>query len=187
MNRIVVFGVGVALIVASTLNADDNTDNRFRFGAGVSFVIPKESNTIKSGPGYGPFFTAEMKLTDRQSLRGELGYVRFRETNVDLETKDYLRPVSHLSLGADWLYSFSPDNRGFYVLCGADVLNNAWKSFQLDPSGNLYSSSHNNFRSFMNVGGGWSTKWFRIEYVQLYDFAGRLARTEWGIEIGRQH
>jgi hypothetical protein len=182
MNRIVASGVGIALAATITLKADEKPDDgRFKFGAGVSIAMPAGSN-LKSGSGFGPVFTAEMKLTDRQSLRGELGYVHYREIGVDLGVGEYWQPMSRLTLEADWVYSFSSDRRGLYILGGVGVANNAWKSFQFDPSRNLYSSYHNNFDPFFVVGGGYASRWLVVEHTRAFDVrTGRPVGDNWSI------
>jgi hypothetical protein len=183
--RIAVSGVGIALVAAVALSAEDKVGEksdlgRFRLGTGVSIVMPM-GGSPKSGPGFGPFFEAEMKLTDRQSLRGKLEYVHFGGVGVDLGTSERWQRLGSLRLGADWVYSFDSDGIGPYVLGGACVVNDAWKTVQFDRSGDLYSSRHNNFNSLLVVGGGFKFKWFEVEYIRSFDFAGRPAGEEWSI------
>jgi len=173
-------------MAASALKADGRADRaddgRFRLGAGVSIVAPTGGN-LKSGPGFGPVFTAEMKLTDRQLLRGMLEYVHFRESGMyaGLETGEHRQCMNRLKLEADWVYSFNSNNRGPYVLGGVGFVDNAWKSVQLDRSGDLHSGSHNKFDPVLVVGGGYAFRWLAVEHTRSYDFAGRLTGSTWEI------
>jgi len=70
LSKIIVSGAVIALLAATALKAQDY--GKYRFGVGVSVVSP-----VGSKVGFGPFLTAERNLTDRQALRGTLGYVHF--------------------------------------------------------------------------------------------------------------
>jgi hypothetical protein len=184
MSRIAVSGAGIALAAAITLKADDKADKagegRFRLGAGVSAVVPAAGG-LKGGLGLGPVFAAEMKLTDRQSLRGKLGYVHYGGMDVDLGTGERRQNLSSLRLDAEWVYSFDSGGRGPYVFGGAGAVSDAWKTVRLGPSGDSHSGRHDSFHSLLLVGGGYAFRWFAVEHTRLFDFAGRPAGDAWEI------
>ena len=185
MNRTIITAVGIVLAATTALKAEDKPDDgRFRFGAGISFVM-LSGNNLKSGLGFGPVFTAEMKLTDRQLLWGNLEYVYFTEKDVDIGDREYWQIANSLRMGVDWVYSFDSNHRGFFAIGGIGVTNDDWKSIQFDRSSAVNFTRHNDFNSFFVVGGGYAFGRYAVDYKRAFDFAGRPAGESWEIRPSR--
>jgi hypothetical protein len=173
MGRIVVSVAGIVLAVAIGLRAGDKA--RLSLGAGLTIAAP--ASGVKGGLGLGPFFFAEMGLTDRQMLRGRLGYVHYGD--MDAGAGELRRNLGSLRLEAEWAYSFFSSDVGPYVLGGVGAARNSWTSAWLDRGGAPRSGRHGDFNPFLIVGGGWAFGWFAVEHRRFFDFAGRPAGSSW--------
>jgi hypothetical protein len=201
MGRIAVTGARAALMASTAsialmvstaavgLGADDKVGDKasgkvndkggLSLGAGLTMAAP--ASGVKCGPkgglGLGPFLFAEMRPTDRQMLRGRLGYVHYGD--MDIGAGELRRNLGSLRLEAEWAYSFFSNDVGPYVLGGVGAVNSFWTSARLDRSGDTRSGRHSGFNPFLIAGGGWAFGWFAVEHRRFFDFAGRPAGSSW--------
>jgi len=156
--KIIILRYGIALLAIASLSAQDGS-SKYSYDAGVSVL-----SAVRGGVGFGPSFTAERTLTDKQRLRGTLEYVRFSGGNDSFGIGKNERLTDNLSVEADWVYSFNSNDSGIFVLGGIRAMNNTWELNLINQGGYLYSSSHSQFTHAMVVGGGIRVRGREIGY-----------------------